>query len=679
MRGRTVSVLIGLLAASPLHAQQWNDGATRALVDRAIARRSQARTDSTLRDYQARAHGFVFFLGQLGEGLAEPPRLVKSDELVLEVYWKAPGLSKQRIVGWRDRIDLPTDIRYHRDHLGIVQNNFGNRIRLGHGDEVRDVPHPLAPNGPDLYDYALDDSLTIRLPERAVRVYEVTVRPKTFREPRVIGALFIDVATAELVVFRFSFTRSAYLDDTLEDISIVLENGLWNSRYWLPRRQEIEIRRRTKWLDLPARGIIRGRWEIRDYRFNVGLSDTVFRGPEVVAAPEAVRDTFSWNQPLDAAIREMAAPVMTLDLETVRAEIGAIAGPHIVSGLATARPGVGAVSDIIHFNRVEGVAVGAGWVFRPGGGPTELRIRGSYGVSDARPKGEIAVRYVSQRATLALEGGRTLDDVSDERVIAPVINSVLAQEAGDDYGDYVLRDYGQVRLERRVGGRHAVRVTAGLERTTSVSVATAPAHGEFRPNPPLGSGAFAVGRLVVERRPADLAVRGGVSGSVEVEGGTNDTTSYLRVRGQGRAQVPLGPTDLVARGWGGWGSPDLPPHRAFVFGGRGTLVADPFRAWGGRRAVLGTLEWRVPVPFPAIPIGPFLSTGDRIVVAPFVAVGWADDAVAGMPWVPSGEARPAFGVALEWFHRLLRVEGGVNLDGQFGVTADLGRDLWGIL
>lgn len=226
MRSITVTLLCALGIAPPVVAQQWDDAVTGRFIERAIARRAQVRADSTLRDFRARAHGFVFFLGQLGEGLAEPARLVKSDELVLEVYWKAPGLSKQRIVGWRDRIDLPTDIRYHRDHLGIVQNNFGNLIRLGHGDEVRDVPHPLGPNGPQLYEYALVDSLTIRLPERQVRVYEVTVRPKAFSQPRVLGSLFLDATTAELVVFRFSFTRGAYLDDTLEDISIVLENGL---------------------------------------------------------------------------------------------------------------------------------------------------------------------------------------------------------------------------------------------------------------------------------------------------------------------------------------------------------------------------------------------------------------------------------------------------------------------
>ena len=246
---------------------------------RGSARRQLIQADTSLRSYQARAHGFVFFLAQVGQGLTEPPRLVKADELQLEVYWRAPSLSKQTILGWRDGTWLPTDINYHRDHLGVVTNNYGNRIRIGGGDEVRDVIHPLSPEGLGRYDFALQDSLELQANTRTVRVYEVAVRPKSFAEPLVIGTLYLDVETAEVVEFRFSFTPSSYLDAELEDISIVLENALYEGRYWLPERQEIEIRRRTTWLDFPARGIIQGRWEIGDYELNPDLPLTDFIGP----------------------------------------------------------------------------------------------------------------------------------------------------------------------------------------------------------------------------------------------------------------------------------------------------------------------------------------------------------------------------------------------------------------
>src|SRR5262245_22013162 len=238
---RTVVLALVVLLPARVPAQDWNSNAALALADRAIERRSRAAVDTALRDYKAQAHGFLFFLGQFGEGLTEPPRLVKADQLELEVYWKAPQLSKQRIIGWRDRAELPTDINYHRDHLGIIQNNFGSAIRLGEGDEVRDVPHPLGPAGPELYDFALGDTSIIVLPQRAVRVVALSVRPKDFAAAAVVGTLFVDLESAELVRMAFNFTPRAYLDAQLEDVSVVLDNALWEGRFWLPYRQEVEI------------------------------------------------------------------------------------------------------------------------------------------------------------------------------------------------------------------------------------------------------------------------------------------------------------------------------------------------------------------------------------------------------------------------------------------------------
>ena len=109
------------------------------LVDLAIARRAAQLADTGLANFHATAHGSLTFLAQLGEGFPDPPKVVRTDELAVEVYWRAPNESKQRIVGRRDTLLLPTDIQYHRDHLAIVQNNFPSIIRLGDGDEVRDV------------------------------------------------------------------------------------------------------------------------------------------------------------------------------------------------------------------------------------------------------------------------------------------------------------------------------------------------------------------------------------------------------------------------------------------------------------------------------------------------------------------------------------------------------------
>jgi hypothetical protein len=71
--------------ASPLAAQAWDSPEALALVRRAVDQRAAVEADSLLQSYRTRAHGFVFFLAQVGEGHSEPPRQVKPDELTLEV------------------------------------------------------------------------------------------------------------------------------------------------------------------------------------------------------------------------------------------------------------------------------------------------------------------------------------------------------------------------------------------------------------------------------------------------------------------------------------------------------------------------------------------------------------------------------------------------------------------
>jgi hypothetical protein len=668
-----LAALLLLATRGALAAQSWNDNATRAVVARGIARRSAAT--SGLTDFRARAHGFVFFLAQLGdEGLQEPPRLIRSDQLELEVYWKAPGASKQRIIGWRDRVDLPTDIQYHRDHLGIVQNGFGNRIRLGEGDEVRDVPHPLAPDGPAIYDYALVDSLAIGLPGRSVRVHEVAFRPKDFSQPRIVGSLYLDADDGELVQLRFSFTRAAYRDESLEDITILLENGLWDARYWLPRRQEIEIRRRTTWLDVPARGIIRGRWEIDDYALNQDVPDRTFLGPEIIAVPTA-RDSFPWTEPIGAAIDATLGPQRTLRMDEVRDEVRHLAAGRPLSGLRTAGLSLHAFSELLHVNRVEGLTAGLGVFARPGGGAVSLRAWGSYGFSDERLKGGIRWRAQGARWWVGGVAAREVRDVGDEPVISPLVNSLTAQELGYDFGDYLRLD----RFELEAGSR-AVTLRAGYHRTAPLAVTATPVTGTYRPNPALGGHDWAVGALEIRDVGAGKEVGASARGTVALEGGARADSAYVRLRAAGAAVLPLGSGALALDAWAGWASDRLAPHRAFVLGGRGTLVGEPFRAYGGRTAAWARLAWRLPVPFPAVPLGPYASTGQQLVIAPYVAAGWAARPIAGLPWTASDGVRPELGVSLELFHRLLRVDAGwAPRARRVGLAVDVRRELWPLL
>ena len=678
MRWSLAFLLLLFIVSAPAAAQEWNGDSALALVRRAIERRSVSAIDTALRDYKAQAHGFLFFLGQFGEGLTEPPRLVKADQLELEVYWKAPGLSKQRIVGWRDRAELPTDINYHRDHLGIIQNNFGRAIRLGEGDEVRDVPHPLAPVGPDLYDYALGDTTTLVLPQRAVRVVALRVRPKTFAEPAIVGTLFIDLESAELVRMAFNFTPRAYLDPQLEDVSIVLDNALWEGRFWLPYRQEVEIRRRATWLDIPARGIIRGRWEIDNYLFNVGLSTAWFVGDEITAAPKAERDSFPWPGPLAGAIQVVAEPVRQNDLERVRAEVSKVAGRRALTGLKRERLGARSFSELIHVNRVEGLALGAGYLWRVPGDRIEIRGIGSYGFADKSGKGVVSIRA---QDGIELSGYRQVRDIADAPVIAPLLNSLSSQELGDDYGDYYRATGARLAVWRSLGGRGEMRFTAAAERLASQAVHASPATGTYRPNPAIVDGDYASAAITVRRRSEGVAVRHDFAGDLTLESGrrlANGSTNYARISGAGQILAPFGASRILARVEFGLATSALPPHRAFVLGGRGTLLGDEFREWGGRRLGLAHVEWRTTVPFVRLAAGPARTPG-TLTIAPYAAAGWTDDAIPLTPWHVTPGTRTTIGMGAEWLG-VFRLEAGYGIQSRKAhVAFDVARDFWDIL
>jgi len=683
-RLRTTLLLIAALggAAGPLPAQDWNSAAVVALVTRAIRRRSATTADTALHDYKAHAHGFVLFLGQFGDGLREPPRLIKADQLELEVYWKAPGASKQRIVGWRNAAELPTDINYHRDHLGIIQNNFGRAIRLGEGDEVLDVPHPLSPGALLDYDYALGDTQRVTLPGRTVRVVALRVRPKDFDTPRIVGTLYLDVATADLVRMSFDFTPAAYRDPELEDVSVVLDDALWEGRFWLPYRQEIEIRRRVTWLDFPARGIIRGRWEVGDYTFNLGLADQWFAGEEISPVPKADLDSFPWPNTLAAALDSTVTPATSDDLTRLRAEAARIAGNHVLSGLSPSRVGVRSLSDILHVNRVEGLAVGAGMAQRLGGTGVELTARTGYGFGDHRVTGLAQASWSTGAGTWTLAGYRQVRDVSDQPVIAPLFNSISTQEWGRDYGDYYLADGGRLSWLRPAGPRTDWMAELGRERIGSLGVVGRPSSGAYAPNPALGGSGVDRARVSLRRRAAGLGadVERDLAGGLSLEGGRRDGgATYWRWSADGSALFPLAATRVLVTGEAGIGSAHLPAYRAFLSGGRGTLLGDDFRSWGGARDARLGVEWRLPVPFFSLSAGPYARTPGTLTVAPFAVAGWTARPIAGTPWRATPGTRVTLGLALEWLG-VIRVEAGYGAQSRrMHAALDVARDFWGLL
>jgi len=685
-------VYAGALALSPsaAAAQTWNDARTRALVERATARRAAQLADTALVDYQAAAHGYLTFLAQVGEGFPEPPKIVKADELALEVYWRSPDLSKQRIVGRRDTLLLPTDINYHRDHLGIVQNNFPNIVRLGDGDEVRDVPHPLSAQGLAVYDYAITDSLRIQLPDRAIDVLEVRLRPKDDRVAAAVGAVYIDRDQATVVRMAFSFTRAALIDKQLEDVSIVLENALIENRFWLPRRQEVEIRRTGSWLDYPARGIIRGRWEICCYQVNKGFRPEQFTGPEIVQAPRAEQRAYAWKGKILDSLPPDVRAATNEDVRRVQEEARSLVRASALARTRETALSARAVSDFVRVNRVEGLSVGLG-VGRRFGAGVFSRLSGRFGFSDHEPKGEFLLGW--QRADesgLQLRVFRSFRDAGDEPETSLLRNTIAAQELGSDYTEpYDARGV-QLTLDfgRRLGGRW--RLSGGYEWQDSLAVNATPSWGHYEPT--IGAWKLHGPRVVLSfERPTALSIGGaevrvggeirGARVSLDEPGREGEKLAFGRGWLGVQMERPFAGLRLVSRSSiaGATGS-DLPTQEFVYLGGPTTAPGYEFHEIVGRLGASQRVEGRLSVPFPAFSLGRYGSTGRSATLAPFVHTAYVARVASSVRGERGAGWYPSVGVGLLTVFDLLRFDVARGLrDGRWSFSVDVIRDFWSIL
>lgn len=676
---RLALACVGLWCGLPLvaAAQAWDDPAALALVARATESRRLGPGDSTLAGYRSAARGALWFLTQVGEGLDGAPRLVRADEMQVQTYWRPPSRSKQVITAWRHGVEIPYGLDYHRDHLVPVTDDYGDRIRIGNCDEVCDVPHPLAPGATATYAYAITDSVVLDAPDGRVPLVVVQVRPRDPGRPRVVGELALDAASGRLARARLTFTRAAYRDRDLEDVTLVLEHARQGGRWWLPWRQSLELRRRNAIVAFPVRWVIRTTWTVERYELDSIPSDAQLAGPPIAGLAAPDDDPAPWDRPLRETLADAPALVTRDDIARTRADVARLVARDALTGLGRSHLALAGVSDLLRVTRVQGVVAGAGAQF--GAGPVVLTPRIAIGFADGRVQGGATAAWQAGAARLELEAGRDVRDVADRLpVISPLLNSVRAQESGNDLGDWLQRTGASLRVLVPLGGRWALQARGGVDRIDSLAVAATPVSGSYRPNPSFGAGTWATARagLALARPPE--AGGGALSGVLELRAGAG-TTGWAQGWLDALWQGAMGPGAMAVRGVGVLSSEGAPAWTTIALGGRGTLPGEPYRSFGGRRGALLRAEWLLDVPVPAARLGGVVTTGSRVRIGPLIGAGVAGGA-ADTPWQPSSGIRPVLGAAVEWPARILRLEAGWSpRAGAFGVTLDAHPDWWRIL
>ncbi len=670
----------GVFATGPapqVRSRDWNSPRVRELVGRAIERRASWLADDRLLDYRARADGHIYFLYDLGPKTER--HLVKADQLALQLYWRSPDRTRQVIVGRREEKALPTNIRYHLDHLTVVLDNLGDRIRLGEGLEVRDVLHPAAADALDFYDYRLADSLTLELPDRDVRVYKVERRAGT------VGAIYLDRGMADIVRMEFTFTAAAYLDETLDYFNIRLENALWDGTYWLPYRQGIELRRGIDFVNFPAGGIIRAEFRISDYEFNVGTPERFFRGPHVSALPAEAREAYEFDAGLYDALDPSVA-VTPPSLEAIRDEATRVVARSYLQPVKGFRVAALGVSSILRFRRAEGLYAGPGLARDyPNGG--SILVLGGYAI--AAEKWQV---YGRLRTPLAgvydIELSGYLDrtaDVSPWPASSGAISSLAALVDGEDYRDPYWTTGGAVTIGRPWGDTRAA-ISLAWERWRPATLeADANIDRPYREVRLLDSGD--VGWLSLELgRPPVGAVEavGGASWEVRVEAATPSIAGdfeYAHLALRGEVFWPRFGAETGLRLFGATGGVAggaIPAQRLFPLGGRGSVRGYGFHDHVGN--LYGTLgiELSRPIWYPLVSVDLFVDAGwvsiegnsAREAVAVWNRVGQVAESTRG--------ALVGVGAGAGFFFDILWLElaRGVVQEGRWEFVVRVRREFW---
>ena len=611
LRRISILVLLGAGLAGPLEGAQvggWNSPEVLELVERAREARATLAVNGALTSYRASVEGHVYFYidPEAGERI-----LIRLDQVAVEVQWQAPDRFHQHIVGERTENRLPVqDFSYYLDRLTLVEYGFGNEIRIGGGLDVSGVPHPLAmpranvPPGTgqeaELYDFRIADSLTLQLPGRPepLRLLEIEVLPRDPGQPGALGRITLETGTASVVRMTLTFTPASYVDRRTDRISVDVDYGLWQDRYWLPNQQRIEVRREMPEIDLGMGTVIRSVLRAGNYELNVSLPEGFAGFPAVTAASPAARREFNFREGLyDALERDGLAGILAeLDPRELEAQAFELLGGRPPSGLSPLRLHLTRPSSLLHYSRAEGLVLGGGLSLRP---PGRVALRGTAAVSpgsgSVRAGGTLEFTPRSGTAIGVTGRYREVRDLGLTPASDALISSLGAVFRGEDYRDPWLATGGELHLGLTTGSGLRFGFSAGVERAESATLARpdAPAGGdrEARPMRPITQGTFMTGGITIQSGLAfPREGRGGGSAGIRFLSGRPGQGAEFQARAEGRWGPLSGSREVRVVSMGSvWvADPLLQGHR--LVGGRGTLPGFPFHAFAGTRVLAGTME-----------------------------------------------------------------------------------------
>lgn len=498
---------------------------TRALVERAQARHRAG--DSAVVDYKAKLrYRFSLALGR--RAWARIP-VAAVEEQEASIHWQRPNDVRIDVLGrrFRSRREELTIVSGF-DEPWIVPRALGDSLRVfGTDFPGRAALHPLAEGGPELYRYAIVDSVTIATQQGGrITLIGVEVVPKRTLPAAVAGRLWIDAASGEVVRFTAKFLgtdlwvlpeedtsekdarRANRIINRILSLDADLEYALQEGRYWMPYRQVISGTVRIPIVSdvvVPFQVIT----TFNDYEINTGTSvvfdlpfpdstkqkelrrerrdslreerrgDTHRRGEEIKALEYAgywKGGRYQVRRPPGDSLRAYNAWGDSLELDLspadekqfreAQAEVERLA--EGLDGRMTGRPRLAfefeRLADIFRYNRVSGASLGASYRWRVPAMPfTSVYPNLRYGFSDGRILGGVSAVRDAPGGRVSIAGYR---DLKDQDPISPGIafgNSLRALLLARDDADYYLAEGASVGYETSLGVGVELALRGGYE------------------------------------------------------------------------------------------------------------------------------------------------------------------------------------------------------------------------
>ena len=450
-------------------------------------------------------------------------------EIILAHRRSGDGGAARNVVAVSDIADLDRDripLARYVDLIArptLLERGIGGR-RSAAGDVT--IPSPAAVGATERYDYRMLDTIEVD----GHRAYRLAVLPRSGSAPLFVGTMVVtdstwDVAAMDLGVsdaVRFPSVTNLRYRETLADVG---------AGRWMPVEVRLsgEARPRITGPRLPdeVAGVsvphLPGHVVFEETVRLDGFSFAEAAPPAgmgeyriVVRDPTARGDSAAWSEP-------PAVPLSDAELATVaRQDSLARQAPSLAE---RTRRGVGFVADLaadpefFHYNRVDGVYLGAGhdWRVAP---DVAVHTRLGYALGDRIWQYEMGGRVLLSDAQRLWIGGSYHDETTSRPTLVssgynPTYRAIFAQLDPLDY--YRERGFG-LMLSTKVAGRTQLDVAYddGNESNLDVTVTTSSTRRPIRPNPPIAPGIMRSlsgtltwdSRQLLRARGADLPLSG---------------------------------------------------------------------------------------------------------------------------------------------------------------------------